>query len=398
MAGGGGGSSKLWINVLVVGAVLTVTGNALHWGHTGPGWLIAVLLALGGLAVVFASCEAMIKCVEGIAARLEWNQFVAGTMAGLASNVPELVMLGFVIAQGARVGFIVVAFTLHVGAMAFGIYSAVLPRDRSGHAKLPDPMVKLSTDLYACAAGAFLATGALMLVLKVFDETPAHPASLTATDLYVIGGLLLMVQAVALLRLVRRFSSAAPAGGDAKRKRQHEGPIAGADAEAPSVGAIAFFGLLGLVTSVVGGHAVGDFADMLVEALTGAGYSENLGALILSIFASAGAIAMIATAHTKRMYDIALANVSGWINQVPFVVLPVSLILIAAFGQLGVVPSVRGGGVLLVDHETTAVFLLAFPPLLILWKAVQDDGKVSMVETTTMIAVFGLTLYFLALR
>jgi hypothetical protein len=44
------------------------------------------------------------------------------------------------------------------------------------------------------------------------------------------------------------------------------------------------------------------------------------------------------------------------------------------------------------------VFLLAFPPLLILWKAVQDDGHVNWVETATMVAVFGLTLYFLAQR
>ena len=52
-------------------------------------------------------------------------------------------MLGFVIAAEPRVAFVVVALTLHVGAMAFGIYSGLLPRDETGHARLPEPLVKL---------------------------------------------------------------------------------------------------------------------------------------------------------------------------------------------------------------------------------------------------------------
>ena len=156
--------------------------------------------------------------------------------------------------------------------------------------------------------------------------------------------------------------------------------------------------MLGVGTSVVGGHAVGDFAQILVAALHDAGYSEMVGALLLSVFACAGAYAMIATAHVKGMYDVALANVSGAVTQVPFVVLPIALILIAAFTQFGVVPGYPGGGALPVDLETTSVLLLAFPPLLILWKAVQDDGAVNSVETGTMIAIFGLVLYVLTVH
>lgn len=37
-------------------------------------------------------------------------------------------------------------------------------------------------------------------------------------------------------------------------------------------------------------------------------------------------------------------------------------------------------------------------PRLLLWKSVQDDRKVNGVETAGMIAVFGLTLYFLAMH
>jgi hypothetical protein len=154
----------------------------------------------------------------------------------------------------------------------------------------------------------------------------------------------------------------------------------------------------GTVASLVGGHAVGSFSDSLVGFLRGEGYSEMFGALLLSLFACSGAIAMIATAHSKKLYDVALANVSGWITQMAFVVMPVALILEGAFAQFGVTPALPGGGALHVDAATTSVFLLGFPPLLLLWKAVQDDGKVSRVETATMVCVFGLTVYFLTLR
>ncbi len=368
---------------------MVAIANAMHYGHVGPTWLLATLLAVGGIAVVFGSCEAMIHCIQGIAGRLKWNKFVAGTMAGLASNVPEVVMLGFVIAKNPRLGFIVVAFTLHLGAMAFGVYSALLPRDATGHARMPAPLVKLSTDLFACAAGVFLATGGIMLLMSQFGEGPAE---LNATDLYVIGGCLLFVEIIAVLRLLARFSKDETSDTE---KLAEEEALLEEEGELASVSTIVTYGAIGIVTSVIGGHAVGEFADILVTGMRAAGYSEMLGALILSVFACAGAIAMIATAHSKGMYDIALANVSGWINQVPFVVMPIALVQIALFSQLGIVPALPGGGALPIDLETTSVFLLAFPPLLILWKAVQDDGSVNWVETATMVALFVLTLYFL---
>ena len=376
--------------MLVGGLVAVGAAIGLEVGGSGEllgGWLVGGLQALGGLAVVFGSCEAMIKSVEGIGERLDWNPFVAGTMAGLASNLPEVVMLGFVLAAEPRVGFIVTAMTLHVGALAFGLYSSLLPRDATGHARLPEPMVKLSTDLFAAAAGIFLATGTLMVLMNVFDAGDHRGEALGAMDLYVLGGLLLMVEIVAVRRLVRRFAGQP----DEEREDRVEKDDAG-----PSIGTIVAYGAVGLVTSIIGGHAVGEFADKLVTSLTAAGYSEMVGALILSVFAAAGAFAMIITAHAKGLHDIALASASGQINQVPFVVLPFTLILIAAFGQLGIVPLTPHGGVLPIDLETTSVLLLGFPTMLILWKAVQDDGKVNWVETASMVAVFALITYFLA--
>ncbi|MBK6579468.1 MAG: hypothetical protein IPG17_25425 [Sandaracinaceae bacterium] len=390
MAGGGGGTT--WVKILGLGLALLTLAHGLVVAQVELGFGHPALLAVGGLMVVFGSCEAMILCVEGIAQRMRWNPFVAGTMAGLAANVPELIMLGFVLAAKPRLGFIVVAMTLHVGAMAFGLYSGLLPRDASGHARLPEPLVKLSTDQFAGAGGAYLATGLIMLMLHTFSAGSHGGQGLGPVDLYTIGGLLLLVQVVGIVELVRRF------GGTAKDE-EWVGSVAEAEvaAEAPvPLRRILGFGALGLTTSVIGGHAVGDFADALVVRLAEAGYSEMVGALVLSVFACAGGYIMIASAHVRGMYDLALANVSGAITQNAVMVMPVALILLAIFGQLGVIPLLPSGAILPIDLETTSVVLLMFPPLLILWKAVKDDGRVSWVETASMVAVFGLTLYFLA--
>lgn len=100
MAGSSGG--RLWVYVLVGGVAAIAVAMVAH--ASLPGWLHAGLLGAGGLAVVFGSCEAMIHSVDAIGERLGWNPFVAGTIAGLASNLPELVMLGFVLAAAAARG------------------------------------------------------------------------------------------------------------------------------------------------------------------------------------------------------------------------------------------------------------------------------------------------------
>lgn len=395
MAGGGEGNG--WIKKLVGGGV--VVGVAMLLEHftqdVVPEWLLATALGVGGLAVVFGSCEAMIKSVEGVGRRMGWDPFVSGTMAGLASNVPELVMLGFVLAAAPRVGFIVTCLTLHVGALVLGIYCGFLPKDDDGHARLPEALVKINTDLFAAAAGVFLGTGLVMIMLRTFGAGDHGGEGLGIVDLTVIGVALLGVQVVAVIELMRRFSGDKPA---AEPSTDNKGADAKAVDPAPSWGAIAGFGAVGIVAAVVGGHAVGDFADVLVAGLAARGYAEMVGALLLSAFASAGAFAMIITSHQRRMYDVALAAAAGQVSQVPFVVLPVAMLMLAAMAGLGVIPTAASGAVLPIDLETTSVVVLAFPAMLLLWKAIQDDGKVNIVETAAMVCVFGIVVFLLAVH
>jgi len=379
--------SKQWLWLLIGGLLLIAIATFLVDSH---GWLLALLLGFGGLIVVFASSEMMIKAVDAYAKRKKMNSFVAGTMAGLSSNIPELVMLAFVLMATPRVGFIVTVLTLHVGAAAFGLYCGTLPRDVEGNAALPKPLVKLSTDLYA-AAGVFFSLGVIMLLMKGFAVDKTEVVSLNTTDLYVFGTILLAIQVVAITRLVKRFS------GEHKPESEDDIPVEKGESESLlSVSAIIAFSLAGLVVSVVGGHSVGEFAGILVHKLGEAGYSEMFGAVILSVFASAGAFVMIGTAHFQGKYNIAMANASGAITQVPFLVLPIAMIMLAVFTQTGVIPALDNfGGVVPIDIHTTSAILLGFPSMLVLWKAVQDDGKVNWLETSSMVAIFLLVIYLL---
>ncbi len=378
--------NKHWLWLLIGGLALLGLTRFL-WQEEG--WLKAGLLGLGGLLVVFASSEMMIKAVEGYARRTGMNNFVAGALAGLSSNIPELVMLAFVLLATPRVGFIVTVLTLHVGVAAFGIYCGALPRDVEGNAHMPKPLVGLSTDLYAAAAGVFFSLGVIMLLMKAFAVRGGGLAALNVTDLYVFGVILLIIQAVAIVRLIKRFS------GDHPPESAEDVPVENKGGQV-AVGAIAAFGVAGLVASVFGGHAVGEFADVLVRKLSDAGYPEMFSAIVLSLFSASGAFIMIGTAHVQKKYNIAMANASGGITQVPFLVLPIAMILLAAFTQMGLIPAIDGGtGVIPIDIHTTSAILLGFPSMLVLWKAVQDDGKVNWVETSTMIAIFLLVIYLL---
>jgi hypothetical protein len=395
MSGGGGGGGR-WKQVLVVGFLICALANVLERLHVHMGVFGIVILAVGGLAMIFGSCEAMILCVEGVGQKLKWNEFVAGTMAGLASNVPEVIMIGFVVKAEPRVAFVVTCLTLHVNALVFGIYSGLLPTDESGHAALPEAIVKLGADLLALAAGLFLAIGTLMLTMKTFATGDHRGEGLGSMDLYAIGGGMLIVQVVATREMLKRFAD--------EEVRVSKLPPDPSKSKAPappadkprSTGAIVGLGLLGIGGSFIGGHAVGDFADGIVKILAEHHYPEMIGAIIVSFFSGIASYAMIASAHVKGKTSLALSNVSGAVTQMPFVVFPCTLLMMGVFAQTHLIPTLPNGGVLPIDMETTSVLLFAFPTLLLLWKSITDDGKVNKLETTVMCVLFGLIMYFLA--
>ena len=96
MAGGSGGTWWKW----GLPAGIGIVAAAMAMEHFGPHWplLVNAMLALGGLLTIAGSCEVMILAAVGLAGKLRWNEYVAGVIAGLASNLPEVAMLAFVVA------------------------------------------------------------------------------------------------------------------------------------------------------------------------------------------------------------------------------------------------------------------------------------------------------------
>ncbi len=389
MSGGSGGTWWKW--GLPTGLATVAVAVAME--HAGPHLpvLLNALLAFGGLLTIAGSCEVMIAAAVGLAGKLRWNEYVAGVIAGLASNLPEVAMLAFVVAADVRIAFVVTLLTLHINALVFSIFCVLMPRDERGHASLPRAISQLGTDMLACAAGLMIALGFLMIAMSSFDAGEHAGEGLGLWDLVVIGVALLVVMVVYLRGLIARFAGTSAEAGAA----QAEGATAQPSA---SWGMIAAYGALGGVGALVGGHAVGDFADNLVAALRGAGYSEMIGAIVVAFLAGMPAYILVTSAHLKGKTQLALSNVFGGIVQVPFVILPAVLLLSALLSLFGVVPLLPQGGILAIDLETVSVILFGFPTLLILWKSIGDDGAVNQLETTIMIALFALMLYFLAMH
>jgi hypothetical protein len=384
MSGGGGGGGHLWKYLYGIGAVVALGAMVLGHQIGHGGLLVPMLLVAGGLMLIFGSCEAMILSVDGLGGKLKWNPFFAGTMAGLASNLPEIIMIGFVVAKNPRVAFVVTCLTLHVNALVFGIYTALLPKDESGHARMPQAIVEIGTDLVSCAAGIFLALGSVMVTMRLFATGKHGGEGLGVLDLTVIGVGLFIIMVISIAQMAQRFAG------------EEEGEAKAPVSPPASWGRILGFGLLGTVGSMVGGDAVGEFAEALVHGLHTRGWSEMIGAIIISLFSGIASYLLLASAHVKKKYDVALSTVTGAVTEMPFLVLPSTFLMMAAFAHFGIIPKLPSGSVLAIDLETTSVLLLGFPILLVLWKSIADDGKISPMETAVMIVLFGLVIYFLA--
>lgn len=389
MAGGSGGTWWKW--GLPAGIVIVAAAMGMEFSGVHAPILVNALLVIGGLITIAGSCEVMILAAGGLAGQLRWNEYVAGTVASLASNVPEVVMLGFVVAADVRVAFVVTLLALHINALVFSIFCVLMPRDTQGRARLPEAISLLGTDMLACAAGLLIALGFLMISMSTFSAGEHAGQGLGTWDLIAIAVALFVVEAIYLVNLVRRFSGTSKETGATQAEGELAQPVA-------SWRTTIFFSLLGAVGSLIGGHAVGDFAGHLVTYLRGAGVSEMIGAIIVSFLAGMASYILVTTAHVKGKSNLALSNVFGALVQVPFVILPAVLAFAAILAAMGVVPTLPQGGVLAIDLETVSVILFAFPTLLILWKSINDDGSVNRLETVIMIGLFALVLYFLAVH
>lgn len=387
----GASGSTWWKWGLPLGFALVIGAMVLEYFEVHAPVFLGILLAFGGLITIAGACEVLIRAVMGLAGKLKWNEYVAGAIGSLASNIPEVVMLAFVVASNIRIAFVVTLLTLHINALVFSIFCILLPKDKSGHAKLPKAISILGTDMLVCASGLLITLGFLMMSMSFFDFGIHAGEGLGIWDLVAIATVLLTVEVVYIITLVRRFSGTSPETGDDQAKGKVE-------KSEMSWKTIAFYGFLGALGALAGGHAVGDFAKILVGYLEAQGASEMIGAIVVSFLAGSASYIMVTSAHVKGKSELALSNVFGALLQVPFVILPAVLLFAAVFAGFEIIPTLPQGGVLSIDLETISVILFAFPTLLVLWKSISDDSKVNRLETAIMLGLFALVIYFLAVH
>jgi Ca2+/Na+ antiporter len=96
-------------------------------------------------------------------------------------------------------------------------------------------------------------------------------------------------------------------------------------------------------------------------------------------------------AHRRGELGIALSNVFGGMTQVMFLLLPFSLLAIAAFG------AVTGSAAFAIpiNVQTTLLMLLLFPLFYVLLEYVSEDHTLSNLDAAAMTGIYLLLLYFL---
>lgn len=381
-AGAAGFKMPAWGWVLVVGLALAGT---LHFVHV-PGAVGALLEMIGGLLLIGGSCEALIIAVEGGSVLLGWSKFVGGTFAAVVSNIPEIALLGFFVVDDPTMAFIIGMMSIYTNSMTFALYAVLLPKDR-GAAKIPAPIVKAGTDLLSFGGGLCLALAGTMIVLREFDSPIT---TIGAPELAFVGGALFLVFVTFLVSLVKSSKEDAAQGHgkeDAPAEAEaHDDGHEGVPKTMPGV-----LGLLavGVVGSFLGGHAMSDVGDFIVETFPG--LSNMVVALILALISGVPTYVIVGNAHLKKQSLIALSNTFGGLTQNLFNTMAICCLMIAGFNWIGVLDHTT----IPINAATTLSVLFIYPTYSILSRAIEDDGKFNWIEIVSLLALFSFLVFLL---
>ncbi|HEY5645892.1 MAG TPA: hypothetical protein VIS76_08135, partial [Pseudomonadales bacterium] len=116
-------------------------------------------------------------------------------------------------------------------------------------------------------------------------------------------------------------------------------------------------------------------------------------AVCLAAFAGMSEYVILWRAHRKKQYGIALANAFGGITQVMFLVLPFTLLAIAAYQ--GVIGFDHVDLPLAFTPSNVLLFVLLFPTFYVLIALIEEDHTLGALDTITMLAIFTLVILIL---
>lgn len=376
---------KAWQIAYILGFTAVLSLMLLDPLLSLPHDVVAWIELIGGVMLIAGACEAFVLSVEGISHNMNMTDYVSGIYASLAATIPELVVLSFLIRDGAyELAWVLALSTIFVNTMVFATYSLFLPKDDTGNFRLPDAIMWIGSDLLTVGAIISLAVGLSMLVLHVFlaPISPGEVFYFTFDELLMFGGCLIAVFIAYLYNITKYYGKCDPRAQDpALVCRVHE-PIS-----KRIVGVYIFTASLG---AVLGGEAVSGFAHYAQDWL---GLNFIQAALMLVVFAGVPEYIIVASSHLKDEIEIALSNAFGGIVQVFFVVFGFTLVASGAHLLFNGLTDPHHG--IPIDLYSVVLVIFAFPTLYILRTKIADDAKINNLEAIAMIAVFIMMLYVL---
>jgi hypothetical protein len=381
-----------WAMRLGTGFVLWILLYLLKYtGFEVAAWAQAVLALFIGLIILQGACGALVTASERLAARLEWDHYVAGTVAEILSTLPELVVIGFLIPISPLTAFVIALVTIYNNALVFSIYSYFLPKDQHGKYLMPRPITGAGTQLLVAGAAIGLILGLVMMAMSL----SLHPKnSFAPIDLISLGLLMLAIFCIYLYKLLKDYAKEEGLVSDAleltQRQVEERRALVYTRVHESSWTLIAGYLLVGILGATLGGEQLATFAGIAMGDMQ---FNELVTALMLAGFAGMSEYVILWQSHRKGEHGIALANSFGGITQVMFLVLPFTLIAIGCYQAL-INPN-HPELPLLFSFNNILLLMCLFPMLFVLIELLEKDHTLGLLDTTIMLAIFLLLIILL---
>ena len=355
--------------------------------HLLPETIVPYLELFGGILLIAGSCEAFVISVEGIAHNMHLTDYVAGIYASIASTIPELFVIIFLILGGNyEMAWILALATIFMNSLVFALYTLVLPKDHEGNFRLPDAIHHVGSDLLTMGSVISLSVAFSMILVHVFPLTAGNvliPQFLNSSELILFGLCLILVFGAYLYRITKYYGKCDPTSDDPNEACEIRHDVMPKKALAITL-------LMAVIGAALGGEALSSFGHFAIEE---AHLPIIYAALLLVIFGGTPEYIIVASSHRKDQLEVALSNAFGGIVQVFFVVFGFTMLMSGILGFFD--PVAQGLNILPIELYSVVLLLFAFPTMFILRAMITDDAQINALESVSMIAVFVMMLYIL---
>lgn len=374
-----------WLRRMAIAFVLWVALHVLEtfWGLGLSDWLSAVSALLIGLLVLQAACDALLNATVRLAARFQWDHYVAGTVAEILSTLPELVVIAFMVPVSPQAALVIAIITIYNNTLVFSLYSYFLPKNQQGKYLMPVPITEVGTQILIAGSALGLILGLVMMGFA----TSRHPkTSFETFDLLIISIIFLAIFVVYLYKLVINYADEEKAVHEvldlSDEAIEHRKALVYKNVKLSPFPVIAGMLLAGIAGALLGGEQVAEFAETTIKDL---GFNSVLTALLLAGFAGMSEYVILWKSHRRKEYGIALANAFGGITQVMFLVLPFTFLSIAVY-QGFINPEHPD---LPIEFTLNNIFLFAFlyPTFYVLVELLEEDHTFDLLDTTIMTSI-----------